>query len=127
MSPDLVRALFFVNNERLNNFTWVVNFFTFEIHKPQLNNPMGIIIEKLTEEEILAKGVYDWPIWEKEISEFDWTYDEKELFFVLEGEVFISVDNQELHVMPGDFVSCDKNVSCRWRIVKGIKKHYNFI
>lgn len=30
-------------------------------------------------------GVFDWPIWEKEISTFHWTYDAAETCYLLEG------------------------------------------
>ena len=34
-------------------------------------------------------GVYDWPIWTKEISQFPWRYDSNETCYILEGEVIV--------------------------------------
>jgi uncharacterized protein len=39
---------------------------------------MKIEIEKPTTEHLEKKGVSSWPIWEKEISRFDWRYDSTE-------------------------------------------------
>jgi uncharacterized cupin superfamily protein len=44
-----------------------------------------VIIKKPTEGELLQLGVESWPIWEKEVSVFDWFYSEPETFYVLEG------------------------------------------
>ncbi len=30
--------------------------------------------------------VDDWPVWEKGVSEFDWTYDKKETCYIVEGK-----------------------------------------
>ena len=35
-------------------------------------------------------GVYDWPIWTKEVSRFPWTYEAKEICYFLEGEVIVT-------------------------------------
>ena len=35
-------------------------------------------------------GVYDWPIWTKEVSTFPWTYDTTETCYLLEGHVTIT-------------------------------------
>ena len=48
---------------------------------------MKIEIVKLTEKGLTEKGVFSWPIWACEISEFDWEYGEQESCLLLEGEV----------------------------------------
>ena len=40
-------------------------------------------------------GVEDWPIWEKEVSTFRWTYDQKETCYFLEGEVVVTPEGGE--------------------------------
>lgn len=35
---------------------------------------MKIKIDKVDKKEIEEKGILEWPIWEKEISRFDWHY-----------------------------------------------------
>ena len=50
---------------------------------------MEIKIEKLSEGIIAEKGIRKWPVWEKEISEFDWFYDSQEQCLFLEGHVIV--------------------------------------
>ncbi len=72
-------------------------------------------------------GVYDWPIWEKEISTFPWTYDRKETCYFLEGDVTVTCANGEIIAMDvGDLVSFPKGLTCTWEIHVAVKKHYNF-
>lgn len=69
--------------------------------------------------------VEDWPIWTKEVSEFPWTYAEKEMCYILEGEVTVTPDGGEpTTLVPGDLVIFPKGMSCTWRITKPIRKHY---
>lgn len=53
---------------------------------------MEVKIRKLSDEELKNLGVEDWPIWRREVSEFDWYYDTNEDFYVLEGEVEVTTD-----------------------------------
>ena len=46
---------------------------------------MKIKIEKLTEDEIGKRGIRSWPVWEKEVSRFDWHYGNTEECLILEG------------------------------------------
>ena len=48
-----------------------------------------VIIEKLSNQEIAKRGINQWPIWTKEVSRFDWSYDSEEECQILEGEVII--------------------------------------
>ena len=48
---------------------------------------MKISISKVTKEELTKMGVFKWPIWTCEISEFPWTYSEKESCYILDGEI----------------------------------------
>ena len=51
----------------------------------------GIVIEhQPTASRLQTLGVSQWPIWQKEISEFPWTYDTTEIAYVLEGEVTVT-------------------------------------
>ncbi len=87
---------------------------------------MKIKIEKLTAKEIDEKKIKQWPIWEKEISKFDWLYDETEQCLVLEGEVTVKTDEGEFEIKAGDFVTFEKGLKCFWDVKKDIRKHYNF-
>lgn len=85
-----------------------------------------IIIKKLTPEERNRKGVDTWPIWEKEISRFDWTYQGDEECLILEGEFTVETDEGTFAVTPGDFVTFKDGLKCIWDISKPVKKYYNF-
>lgn len=86
-----------------------------------------ITIQKLTDEEIKEKGIEKWPIWEKEVSTFDWYYDETEQCFFLEGKVKVKTSDGEYVIAKGDFVTFPAGLSCVWEIVEPVRKHYRFI
>jgi len=88
---------------------------------------MGKIkVEKPTPEKLKELGVDSWPIWEKEVSEFDWYYDTNETCYFLEGEVEVTTeDGEKVVVKKGDLVTFPKGLKCRWKVVKPVRKHYN--
>ena len=72
-------------------------------------------------------GVYGWPIWTKEVSEFPWSYDERETCYFLEGEVVVTPDGgTPVPMGKGDLVTFPRGMSCTWKIRKDVRKHYNF-
>ncbi|MCX7954077.1 MAG: cupin domain-containing protein [Bacteroidales bacterium] len=84
-------------------------------------------IESLTNEQLEKKGVFNWPIWEKEVSEFDWYYDTVEQCYFLDGEVEVTTKTGEkFHIKKGDFVTFNKGLACTWKVIKPVRKHYNF-
>jgi len=83
-------------------------------------------IKQLTEEEIAQKGIRSWPVWEKEISRFSWSYDSEEQCYIVEGDVVIETENGNFTLKPGDFVTFEKGLECIWDIRSAVKKHYNF-
>lgn len=85
-----------------------------------------IKIEQLSDEEIKARGVYDWSIWEKEVSRFDHHYDEQEQCYFLEGNVTIETEDGNVTIGKGDFVTFPKGLSCVWDVKEPVKKHYYF-
>jgi len=88
---------------------------------------MEIVVKKPTEEELKEMDVESWPIWEKEVSEFDWEYTEKETCYVLEGKAEVATENGEkVEFGKGDLVVFPKGLKCVWKITEPIKKHYNF-
>lgn len=34
-----------------------------------------VVLERLAKDEIAKRKIETWPIWEKEVSKFDWYYD----------------------------------------------------
>lgn len=85
-----------------------------------------IIINQLSQEELESKGVFQWPIWECEISEFPWTYPEKETCYIIEGEIEVKTDDNVVNIKPGDFVVFSAGLSCAWNVLVPVKKHYKF-
>lgn len=88
---------------------------------------MQVKVEQLKEGDLKKKGVYSWPVWEKEVSRFKWQYDEIEECYFLEGKVTVeSGDGKRVSFGKGDFVTFPKGLSCTWDILEPVKKHYNF-
>ena len=88
---------------------------------------MEVTVQKLSRSELEKKGVFGWPIWEKEASQFDWSYDSMEECLFLEGEVTIKTKGgKSISFGKGDFVTFPKGLSCTWIVKKPVKKHYNF-
>ncbi len=87
---------------------------------------MQVKIETLDKKILEGKGVFRWPVWEKEVSRFDWHYDSMEECYILEGEITITAGNKKWEIKPGDFVSFPKGLDCEWNITKSVRKHYNF-
>lgn len=88
---------------------------------------MEIKVQKLSQEQLKKMGIFSWPIWEKEVSRFPWSYDSIEECYFLEGDVTVETeDGKKISCGKGDFVTFPKGLSCSWNIKKLVKKHYNF-
>lgn len=87
---------------------------------------MNVTVEKATEEKVKQLGAGSWPIWTCEASEFDWHYDEKETCLILEGEVEVSFKGGSVRFEKGDIVVFPEGLSCRWKVLKAVRKHYKF-
>ena len=88
---------------------------------------MKIKIKQPSEKEIEELGIKNWPIWTKEISEFNWFYDEREICYFLEGEVEVETEGGEIYtIKKGDLVEFPKGLKCRWKVKSSVKKHYKF-
>jgi uncharacterized cupin superfamily protein len=86
-----------------------------------------IQVEKPTEEKLLKLNVRSWPVWEKEISEFPWEYDETETCYILEGDAVVTPDSgKPIRFGKDDLVVFSKGLKCIWKINAKIKKHYRF-
>ncbi|MGB2600918.1 MAG: cupin domain-containing protein [Candidatus Omnitrophota bacterium] len=87
---------------------------------------MGEIkVERPDEQKLEELGVNAWPIWEKEASRFDWSYDTKETCYILEGAAKVEPTNGEpVEFGAGDLVIFPEGLDCVWEITIPIKKHY---
>ncbi len=78
-------------------------------------------------EDLKKRGILSWPIWEKEVSRFDWYYDEPEECYFLEGKVVVeSKDGSKVEFGKGDLVKFPQGLACVWDIKEPVRKHYNF-
>lgn len=86
-----------------------------------------IKVEKVSDKDLKEKGVNSWPIWEKEVSRFDWHYDSTEMCYILKGKVTVRTkDGKSTSFGVGDFVTFPKGLACVWDIKEPVRKHYNF-
>jgi len=92
----------------------------------KIHSMSKIVIKKLNNSEKKELGIDSWPIWEKEISRFNWTYSGDEQCYIIDGEFSVETDDGNYDIKPGDFVVFKKGLSCVWDIKKSVKKHYNF-
>lgn len=88
---------------------------------------MRIEVRKASEEELNELSVKTWPIWEKEESSFDWHYDVKEACYFLEGEVEVETsEGEKVKIEKGDLAFFPQGLSCKWQVIRKVRKHYNF-
>lgn len=87
---------------------------------------LKILVEKPSVKKLGDLGVTHWPIWEKEVSSFDWSYEEQEICYFLEGEVTVKIPEGEISFGKGDLVTFPQGMQCVWNIRKPVKKHYKF-
>lgn len=69
-------------------------------------------------------GVFDWPIWKKGIGEWPWKYDRRETCYFLRGRVEVEVNGETQTFGRGDLVIFPVGLSCTWRILEPVEKHY---
>jgi len=80
-----------------------------------------------SQDTLKQRGVFDWPIWTKEVSTFPWTYDSGETCYLLEGEVMVTPnDGDPVEIRKGDLVTFSAGMSCTWEIRSPVRKHYTF-
>ena len=84
----------------------------------------GIIIKYPSESE--SYEMKSKPVWECDVSEFDWFYDSEETCLIIEGEANVDYGDGDVSFGTGDLVVFPKGLSCVWKVLKPIKKHYFF-
>ena len=79
-------------------------------------------------ERLKQLGVEAWRIWEKEVSEFPWHYEEKETCYLLEGDVVVTPQGggESVRFGKGDLVTFPQGMSCTWKVLQPVRKHYKF-
>jgi hypothetical protein len=87
---------------------------------------MQIEVRKPTKEEVDRIKAEKWGIWTKEVSEFPWSYDERETCLIIEGEVTVSYAGGSVKFGKGDLVVLPVGLDCTWKITKPVRKYYKF-
>ena len=86
-----------------------------------------INVERPDQQKLSELGVDSWPVWEKGVSRFDWSYDEKETCYILAGRAVVEPENGEpVEFTVGDLVTFREGLKCVWNIKEPIRKHYQF-
>ena len=86
-----------------------------------------IDIERPDQQKLSELGVDSWSVWEKDVSQFDWIYDEKEVCYILAGRaVVIPKNGESVEFSAGDLVTFRKGLKCVWKIKEPMRKHYQF-
>lgn len=84
------------------------------------------VISNPEQSKLDSLGVSGWPIWEKEASQFPWSYDSREICYILEGKVTVKTEWETVEIGAGDLVTFPSGLDCEWIIHEDIKKHYSF-
>jgi len=86
-----------------------------------------VVIHDPDPDHLQELGVFDWPIWSKETSEFPWEYKSSETCYILEGKVTVTPDNgKPIAIEEKDLVTFPEGMSCTWKITQDVRKHYTF-
>jgi len=66
-------------------------------------------------------------VWKKEVSVFEWEYNEKETCYIIKGEVEVIPERGDaVSFGKGDMVVFGKGLKCTWKVKSAIEKHYKF-
>ncbi len=86
----------------------------------------GIRKERPRREDLERMGINGWPIWEKEVPEFEWHYDERETCYILESRVRVEPrgGGEPVEFGPGDLVTFPEGLDCTWKVRQPVRKHY---
>ena len=81
-----------------------------------------------TEDDLKRLGVESWGTWSKEVSEFDWSYDDTETCYILDGEVEVRdpLSGEKIDFKKGDLVQFERGLKCVWDVKKPVRKYFNF-
>ncbi len=78
-------------------------------------------------QQLSTLGVSGWPIWNKGVSEFSWTYAERVICYFLEGEAtVIPVGGKPVTMGKGDLVTFPSGLACTWQVTRPVRKRYRF-
>ena len=81
-----------------------------------------------TDDDLKRLGVKSWGTWSKEVSEFDWSYDDTETCYILDGEVEVRdpLSGEKIDFKKGDIVQFERGLKCVWDVKKPVRKYFSF-
>ena len=87
---------------------------------------LPIMVEQNPSKERLETlDVFSWPIWSCEASVFSWSYEQREVCYLLEGSVVVTPEGgAHVELCAGDLVIFPAGMSCQWEVEKPVRKHY---
>jgi len=80
--------------------------------------------KEVTVEEAQKLNVATWEPWRGEKDKGLWKLEEHEVFYVTDGEVFITVDDEKYHLTKGWVASLAKDLVCEWDCPNFVTKNY---
>ena len=88
----------------------------------------NITVKRPEKEELQQAGVFSWPVWEKEVSQFSWIYSKEEACYIVDGKATVTPQDGRTAVTieAGDYVVFPAGMQCIWEVHEDIKKHFNF-
>jgi uncharacterized cupin superfamily protein len=85
----------------------------------------SMMVKKPSDAEIAETR--NWGTWSKEVSVFNWEYDESETCYILEGSAKVTDrDGNSIEFRAGDMVRFEQGLACTWQVTSPIKKKYRF-
>jgi uncharacterized protein len=87
---------------------------------------MKIQITHPNQDEVKKMDFSTWNTWTCKVSEFNWSYHDKETAYLLEGRVRVKTDSEEVEFKKGDMVVFPKGLDCQWKVMEPVKKYYRF-
>lgn len=86
-----------------------------------------IIVETPDADRLDRLGVARWPVWEKEVSEFPWSYADRETSYFMEGHVIVTPEGGDpVEILPGNLVFFPAGLVCTWKVLAPLRKRYRF-
>ena len=89
------------------------------------------MIEVIKPDTDQLNEVLQWPVWEKEICNFDEDYTAREMFYILAGEARLTAttaagEKLDSVISSGDLVTVEAGILVNWDILQPVRKHYKF-
>lgn len=82
---------------------------------------MSIIVRKVTEEE--KRYMEQKEVWESEIAQFDYKYENDETCVIEKGSAEIMCGNQKVILSEGDLAYFPKGTVCMWKVLSPMRKY----